>query len=251
MLTEYDALKKRTSIRSFEKKVIGSEVTEDLRTFIADLNSRSGLNFQLVHTGDAKSPAVKLSGAMFSGTVSTCALLVGPDNDIGAEMVGYFGQALVLHAVSLGLGTCWVAGTFDRGSVSPSLLDGEKLWCVIPLGYATEKVPLKQRTIRAAIKGKDRKPEAFIESDHPVSTLPGWVVSGADAVRSGPSAVNQQPVNIVYKGGLVTARIWKDNANALKFNDLGIAKYQFQVAAEAAGVRGFWNFGDGGEFIVE
>lgn len=90
-----------------------------------------------------------------------------------------------------------------------------------------------------------------MESDHPFSTLPSWIRAGAEAVLSGPSAVNQQPVNIVYRDGLVTARLWKENANALKYNDLGIAKYQFQVGAEHAGVLGFWNFGDGGEFITE
>lgn len=250
-MTEFEALQNRISVRSYEKKVIEPGLVDELRELIGDINARSGLDFRLIHTGDANKPAVKLSGAMFSGSVSTCALLIGPADAIGSEMVGYFGQSLVLHAVSLGLGTCWVGGTFDRKSVDAQLSEDQRLWDVIPLGYATPKVPLKQRTIRAAIRGKDRKLEDFIESDHPLATLPKWVQAGVEAVRLGPSAVNQQPVNIVYKDGLVTARIWRENANALKYNDFGIAKYQFQVAAEAAGVRGFWNFGDGGEFIAD
>lgn len=251
MLTEYEALLRRVSVRSFEKRVLEPPIVQELRSLTDEINSQSGLDFRLVHTGDASKAAVKLSGAMFSGSVSTCALLIGGADEISAEMVGYFGQKLVLRAVALGLGTCWVAGTFDRKSVDVELTEDRRLWSVIPLGYATAKVPLKQRTIRAAIRGKDRKLEQFIEFDHPLSTLPRWIASGVEAVKMGPSAVNQQPVNIVYKDGLVTARIWRENANILKYNDLGIAKYQFQVAAEAAGVRGFWNFGDGGEFIVD
>ena len=90
-----------------------------------------------------------------------------------------------------------------------------------------------------------------MESDYPFASLPVWVRAGVEAVKAGPSAVNQQPVNIVYKGGLLTMRLWNEKANAMKFNDLGIAKYQFQVGAENAGVRGFWNFGEDGEFIPE
>lgn len=251
MLTEYEALQKRVSVRAYEKKAVESAILEDLGSLVEEINAESGLKFRLVSTGDAGTPAVKLSGAMFSGLVSSCALLVGPADEIGSEMVGYYGQKLVLRAVSLGLGTCWVAGTFDRKSVDVELSEDERLWDVIPLGYAAGKIPLKQRTIRAAIRGKDRKLEQFLESDYPLSSLPKWVRAGVEAVKAGPSAVNQQPVNIVYKDNLVTARIWRENANALKYNDLGIAKYQFQVAAEAAGVRGFWNFGDGGEFIVD
>lgn len=250
-MTEFEALEKRISVRSYEKRLVDPKLLGELSDAVSEGNERYGLNFQLVSTGDPDKPAVKLSGAMFSGQVNAALLLVGPGDDLAAEMLGYWGESLVLRAVSLGLGTCWVAGTFDRDSVSPALREGDKLWGVIPLGYATEKVPLKQRTIRAAIRAKDRKLEQFLESDRPASSLPAWVRAGVEAVKAGPSAVNQQPVNIVYRDGLVTARLWKENANILKFNDLGIAKYQFQVGAENAGVRGFWNFGDGGEFIVD
>lgn len=251
MLTEYEALEKRVSVRAYAKRAVEPEVLRELKELIDEINASAGLHFQLVDTEGANVPAVKLSGAMFSGTVSTCALLVGPEDEIGGEMVGYFGEKLVLRAVSLGLGTCWVAGTYDKSSVNPNISEGEKLWGVIPLGFAAEKVPLKQRTIRAAIRRKDRKLEEFIESDHGLSTLPRWVMSGVEAVKAGPSAVNQQPVNIVYKDGLVTARLWKEKKNDMMYNDLGIAKYQFQVGAEHAGVLGFWNFGDGGEFIAD
>ena len=250
-MTEFEALQKRVSVRSYENRAVEPEKLAELGALIDEIDSASGLAFRLINTGDASVPAVKLSVAMFSGTVSSCALLIGGADEISSEMVGYFGEKLMLRAVSLGLGACWVAGTFDRKSVNVELHDDQRLWGVMPLGYATAKVPLKQRTIRAAIRGKDRKLEDFIESDHPVSSLPKWVMAGVEAVKAGPSAVNQQPVNIVYKDGLVTARIWKEKANSLKYNDLGIAKYQFQVAAEAAGVRGFWNFGDGGEFIAD
>lgn len=143
MLTEFEALRKRVSCRSYEKRVLEPEVVENLRELTEEINKTPGLHFQLIHTGDVKTPAVKLAGAMFAGSVSTCALLVGPKDQLGAEMVGYYGQKLMLRAEALGLGTCWVGGTYDRKSVDPELSEGQVLWDVIPLGYATEKTPLK------------------------------------------------------------------------------------------------------------
>lgn len=250
-MTEYEALEKRVSVRAYEKKPVPAEIAAELRETIEEANRAAGLHFQLVDTNVSQKPAVKLLPAMFSGEVYTCALLVGPGDGLGGEMVGYFGEKLILRAVSLGLGTCWVAGTYDRKSVSPELGEGEKLWGVIPMGFATEKTPVIQRAIRSRIRAKDRRTEDFVESDFPYSSLPAWVRAGVEAVKAGPSAVNQQPVNIVYKNGLVTMRLWKEKKNEMMYNDLGIAKYQFQVGAENAGVRGFWNFGEDGEFIAE
>lgn len=250
-MTEFEALNARISVRSYEKKPLSPKIVGELREVIDECNAAVGLRFQLVDNNAEKKPAVKLTPAMFSGEVYTCALLVGPEDEIGGEMAGYYSEKLILRAVSLGLGTCWVAGTFDRKSVAPEIGEGEKLWGVVPIGIATEKTPVIQRAIRSRIRAKDRRTEDFVESDFPYASLPAWVRAGAEAVKAGPSAVNQQPANIVYKGGLVTMRLWKEKKNDMMYNDLGIAKYQFQVAAENAGVRGFWNFGDGGEFIAD
>ena len=72
---------------------------------------------------------------------------------------------------------------------------------------------------------------------------------GAEAVSLGPSAVNQQPFNVVWRDGRVFAKLWK-NGHGLGCNDMGIAKKQFEVGAAACGVKGTWQFGDGGEFVV-
>ncbi len=251
ILSEFEALNCRKSVRAYAKVPVEDEAVEALRACIDEVNLTPGLRFGLVDNNRTKTPAVKLSPGMFSGEVYTCAVLVGPEDGLGGELVGYFSEKLLLRAVALGLGTCWVAGTYDRRSVPCELAEGEKLWGVIPMGVEAAKTPILQRTIRSRIRAKDRADEAFVESDYPFSSLPNWVREGALAVKRGPSAVNQQPVNVVYKGGLVTMRLWKEKRNQMMYNDLGIAKYQFQVAAEAAGVRGFWNFGEDGEFIAE
>ena len=105
---------------------------------------------------------------------------------------------------------------------------GAKIWDVVPIGYATARIPLKQKTIRAMIRRSDRSPTQFLESDVGYKDAPEWVRKGIEAILLGPSAVNQQCVNIGFKDGKVTARIWKDG-RGLQYNDLGIAKKQFGV----------------------
>ena len=248
--TDWEVLEKRISCRAFrEKKMIEEEKLEKLSSFIEGLNQESGLHFQL-HTSKRRGEAaIKLAPAMFSGVVYAFAALVGGDDPVSAEKVGYYGEKLVLYAERLGLGTCWVAGTYDRKSFWTEVPQGEKLWSVIPLGYAADKTPAKQKMIRTTIRRKDRDLKEFVEANQDFERLPLWVRKGAEAVGLGPSAANQQPVNIVFQEGKVFARIWK-KGNGMEFLDLGIAKLQFEVGAASCGVQGTWEFGEMGGFMI-
>ena len=245
-MTEWEAVEKRISCRAYRDEPLPEEILRQLEEKAAALREASGLRFVPVRG----KPAVKLAAAMFSGRVDFCAALIGPDDPLSAEKLGYYGQELVLYATRLGLGTCWVAGTYDRKSVDVSLAPGEKLWDVIPIGWPVEKTPKKQILIRAAIRRKSRKPESFVESETPFGDLPLWIQKGAEAISLGPSAVNQQPVNILWRDGCARAKLCR-HGHGLEYNDLGIAKKQFEVGAASCGVRGTWEFGDGGRFLLE
>lgn len=249
MQSDWEPIRKRVSCRAYQDRPLEPALIASLQNKIQELNEASGLHFQLIVSDTPGKPAVKLLAAMFSGSPNVCAALVGGEDCISGEKVGYYGEKLVLYATSLGLGTCWVAGTFDRKSVRPDIAPGEKLWDVVPIGYALETVPARQKMIRKSIRSRDRKPEEFLESDLPLAQLPMWVQKGVEAVRLGPSAVNQQPVNIRFRNGTISARIWK-KGHGLEYNDLGIAKCQFEAGAYAYGVTGHWDFGDGGVFHI-
>ena len=57
------------------------------------------------------------------------------------ELVGYYGEKLVLLAQMLGLNTCWVAMTFSKRATKGKceIRKGEKLVCVLALGYGTNQ----------------------------------------------------------------------------------------------------------------
>lgn len=246
-MTDWEAIEKRISCRAYEDKLIDEKTLTNLKINADILSKTSGLNLQLIYSSEEGKPAIQMAKSMFSGPVYAYLALVGAEDNLSAEKVGYFGESFVLYATRLGLGTCWVASTYDKNSISPVISEGEKLWSVITIGYAMEKTPLKQKMIRGAIRKSNRKIEKFLESDTSYEELPEWIQKGIKAILLGPSAVNQQPVNIVYKDGNVSAKLWKAG-NGLEYIDLGIAKKQFQAAAASAGHDGTFAWRDGGSF---
>lgn len=102
--------------------------------------------------------ALDLNGKMFSASPRNYVALVADEDALSAEKLGYYGEKLALLPTHLGLGTCWVASTYDHNTIRAEVPAGQRLWDVMPVGYAPEKVPLMQRTIRAAIRKSNKKP---------------------------------------------------------------------------------------------
>lgn len=249
MLTIQQAIDARVSCRAFDRRGLEPELLERLGEFVQDLNAASGLHFTLYTASEEKS-AIRLARSMFPYSPLTCLLLTGAQTPEAEEQTGYFGQRFVLHAARLGLGTCWVAGTYDHHSVPLQPVEGESVLSVIPVGYPMEKTPLKQQMIRSGLRRGDRSDEAFVESEVLYSQLPDWFRRCVEAVRKGPSAVNGQPVNLTWRDGEIHAKLWKTN-HRMEYLDLGIAKAQFQAAAAAQGITGRWNWGDGGQYLYQ
>ena len=75
------------------------------------------------------------------------------------EELGYEMESLVLYATSIGLGTCWLGGTFKKGQFAKAMEveEGEVLPIVLPIGYAKEKKSLIDKTMRFISKCDKRK----------------------------------------------------------------------------------------------
>lgn len=241
-----EALPKRFSCRAFDAREVEAEKLDLLRSEVERANAESGLHLQLFGPGEGR---LDLSKKMFAGEAPCYLAFVGEDTPAGKELVGYFGERVVLTATALGLGTCWVAGTFDRKTVVAEVGEGEVLHDVIPFGYAPAKQPLKQRTIRAGIRSRDRKPSSYLEGVASYDEAPAWIRAGIDAVIAGPSAVNGQPVTFTWDGTTLTATL-RTHKLKLEETDLGIAKLHFELAAAAAGQPGSWQWGDGAAYVT-
>ena len=248
-MTLTEAIEKRISCRAYTDMQLDPSVFEELSELSETLSREGEIRIVLVGPADGGAD-LKLNGRMFSGTISTYAALIGPDDDLTRGKAGFFGEKLVLHATQLGLGTCWVAGTFDRSSVTLPLAEGEVLHDVIPMGNMPSKQPFAQRTIRAGLRRRNKKPEAMFKGDGSLSSAPSWIRAGIDAVIKGPSAVNEQPVVFAWEQGVLHATLPYLKRN-IEYTDLGIAKLHFQIAAQEAGISGTWEWGNQGAFLIK
>ena len=237
----------RVSERAYADRPVEHDKIEQLRACIEAVNTAEPcLDFQLYGPLDSAGAAVGINARMFTGTFHWYAALVSDADDLALEKCGYYGQELVLLATHLGLGTCWVAGTFDREITDATIGDGQALVAIIPIGYAQEKTPFAQRAIRTNIRRRSKKPEETVEADVPYAELPSWIRSGAEAIIAGPSAVNQEPVVLTWQDGTLPARyVVKDKPREITIVDFGIAKLDFE---RLCGRPGRWDWGQGSAY---
>lgn len=231
-----EAIETRISRRRYLPTPIDEERLSKIRAEIEALNRESGLTMEYVPDAAEAFSSMRKTYGMFSG-VRAVVVMKGPERLPNlAESIGYYGERLVLALTDMGLGTCWVGGTFDRKKFAVPA--GEKMLCVIPFGVVEEQSG-KEKFIRRNVSRK-RKPASERMSGY--EDAPDWVKSAMEAVRLAPSAVNSQKPAFKYENGVVTATV--KVVISMDLIDLGIAKLHF---AEAAG--GYFELGKNGRFV--
>ena len=210
-----EAIVARHSVRQYMEKPIEAEKIEELKALIDECNREGGTHLHLV-TDEPKAFAGGMAKyGKFSG-ISNYIAVVGKK---GADtLLGYYGEKVVIRAQMLGLSTCWVGLTFSKQPDSYQVLDGEKLFCVISLGYGANQ----------GVQHKLKPIENFAEVN---GAMPEWFRQGVEAAILAPTAVNQQKFKfILHDGNRVEAKA-KFSLIGYAQLDLGIAKYHFEVGA--------------------
>jgi len=246
-----EAIEHRISCRAFTDEAIPDDTLAQIQQKIDEINGQTGLHFQLYGPRE-NGTALDLSKGMFASDPLYYAALAAQDDAISKEKLGYYGEHLVLFITQLGLETCWVAGTYDHETVRVELAEGEVLHDVIPIGYAPEKMPLKQRTIRKGLRRRDKKLSDLWQAYIPFDQAPEWVQACIEAAQKGPSAINGQPYVFTQDSADAPIRAGLSHTRSgLVYTDLGIAKCHFEIVACECGMKGSWEWGVGGAFVVE
>ena len=215
-MTLQEAIVARHSVRQYQGKPIEAEIIKRLNEEIAFCNQKGGLHIQLVLDEPQAFTGGMVKYGSFKGVHNYLAM-VGPKG--ADEAIGYYGERLVLLAQTLGLNSCWVGLSFRKQPDQYQIADGEKLHCVIALGYgATQGVQHLMRPM-----------EQFVKVN---GTMPEWFKRGMDAVLLAPTAVHQQKFEFeLVDDHTVCARARFTLVGYGKM-DLGIVKYHFEVAAD-------------------
>lgn len=206
------AINDRHSVRSYLDKPIDTELREKLESVAAECNSESGLHIQLIFDEPKAFDSFMAHYGKFSGVKNYIALIGKSGND---EKIGYYGEKLALAAQALGLNTCWVAMTYKKIKSVFNIEKGEKLYCVLSLGYgATQGVPHKAKSINDVTEN--------------VTDPPQWFIDGINAALLAPTAMNQQKFTFSLANNEVSARAGVGFYSKI---DLGIVKYHFEIGA--------------------
>lgn len=167
-----EAIRRRHAVRQYTDRPIPAEVLAELREETAACSREGGLHIQLAADEPEAFQGIMARYGKFKGVRNYLAL-VGPKGPKLDEKVGYYGERLVLKAVQLGLDSCWVALTFRRGKCRCTVAPGEKLVCVIALGYGTTH----------GVPHKSKPMEALCRVD---GEMPAWFRAGMEAALLAP-----------------------------------------------------------------
>lgn len=235
-----EEIQKRKSRRTYLQTTIESKSKETIQELINDINKKSDLSIEFIENGENAFNSIGKSYGMFKGVRSLIALK-GLKSDIHLkEKSGYYGELIILEATKLGLGTCWVGGTFDRKNSVFNIGENQELTCVIAIGNVPKEATMKEKIIYKLSHRKTKTLEEMYTSD---VTAPKWFITAMESVQKAPSAINSQKVKFDYKEGVIRAEV--PNTYTLDLIDLGIAKLHFELAS-----NGHFNLGNNEVYVV-
>ena len=257
----------RVSCRTYKQEMIPQSSISTLQTYFNDaVFPPFGTTIQLGLAAAEENDQTTLRGLGTYGFIKNPAgLIIGAVKDSPNAMVdfGFVMEYLVLQATSLGLGTCWLGGTFTKSAFSKRINKNEDE--IIPAVIACG-IPAKERVtskiIRSQIQADRRLPweKLFFENSMGNPLTPdtaGPYKNPLEMVRIGPSASNKQPWRIIKVGPKWhficqrTPGYGKTNRlmNLVRLADmqridLGIALVHFSLTANELGLSGTWIYQD-------
>lgn len=247
----FSAVKKRSSRRQYYEKIIEKRKLKHLEEFIAELNEEfSSINIRLIRKAvDDVFTGIVGNYGKISGAPAYIAFIGQKDGEHVEEKIGYAGESVILEATSMGLGTCWISGSFNSKEVHSDieLKEGEKIFAISPLGYPEDKPTLSERILKAVVSSKKRLPLEELVLNEVDPDWPNWIKNALEAARLAPSAMNRQPWRFKVEDDAITVLLKGKNVDPKKSKrmDCGIAMLHLEIGAAKEGKSGKWEYFDG------
>ncbi|MGA2545935.1 MAG: nitroreductase family protein [Rectinemataceae bacterium] len=261
-----ELIRERYSCRVFESERLQADKVGELMRFVDALGPgpRGGKpRFELIAASPEDPSALRGLGTYGFIQNPSAFLAVARPAELDLVDLGWATELVVLKATELGIGSCWLGGTFNRSRFAKAAKvgRGERLAIVVALGL--EAPGARDAAIRHVIAGKSRKAWAEIFFDgslerpiagpvelNPLALDPGWA-EVLEAFRLSPSGSNKQPWALVrgprgwelflrrrHGYGSDLARL--AGVADVRMNDMGIAMAHLALAAREKGIAGEW-----------
>jgi nitroreductase len=257
-----EVARRRFSSRAYLPEPIAAEQRGQVDSLLASIRTGplgAPVRFGLVAATEHDSEALRGLGTygFIKGARAFVVGAVGP-GEKRLEDFGYAMERVILGATALGLGTCWLGGSFTRSRFARALgtAPTETVPAVAAVGHSAPGA--EEGLVRRRVSGHRRKPwsELFFDGGFGAALTPeraGPLAGALETLRLAPSASNKQPWRVVRDGaswhfhlertpgyGPGTLAFWLLRLADLQRVDMGIAMCHFELAAREAGLQGRW-----------
>ena len=247
-------IKERYSVRTYDKKPVSDEIKEKIMSYAESLSNPFGvkINFKFIE----KSTSASGEKLGTYGFIKGADLFIGatvPKEKCAQEALGYDFEKLVLYITSLGLGTCWLGGTFNKSAFTEEMKvnENELFPIVSPVGYPASKLRLTEKVFRRSLNADNRADwnELFFFKDFSTpldKTTAGHYANPLEMLRLAPSAKNKQPWKVVFDGKafhfiqLFAHENNDGSGQEMHRIDMGIAICHFHLAAVENNLNGYF-----------
>ena len=258
-----ELIQKRYSCRTYQDQPLSPAKLSDLSNFsekCQDGRFGSSIRFQIAAAREKDISSLKNLGTYgFIKNPTGFVIGVIQNQPHSLEDFGYQMELIILRAVELGIGSCWLGGTFTKSRFSQlmGLEKGETIPSVISIGYPADQKAWLDRISRIYAGADRRLPwqELFyIDTFHqPMShSQAAQYREPLELVRLAPSASNRQPWRILKRGSLLHFYLKRTKNYPPPFFDfllgladlqridMGIAMAHFELSAQELGIKGNW-----------
>lgn len=215
------AIEQRISRRTYKKEPLTQIQVDKIKSLINEINEVSNLSLLFIEDGSAAFSSLKTTYGLFKNVYSLILMKGQIVDEHLKEKVGYYGEEVMLKLVNMGLGSCWVGGTFDKKVFT--ITENEQIICVMLVGVV-DKLTRKDRLIISKQHNKRKPISERLSID---GVVPNWIRAGMEAVQLAPSAMNKQKPHFIYKNEVLNVTVPDDYQMDLV--DLGIAKKHFEL----------------------
>ena len=255
------AIHQRVSVRSYADRSVDPALLQRLLAFAQSRGALTDVapRIELISGVEQVEQVLTFMVGSYGLVQNAPHLLVGilPEGSDRARIdLGFVLEQVVLEATRLGLGTCWITGSYDAEQAGDAveLEAGEGAAAVCALGYPAEQGYGRLHTtiVRRLAGGHKRKPLTDIvfsarwgEPWTPEEADPALVTVLKHA-RLAPSAHNGQPWRFIVDAQDLTLALVKP-----RFIDAGIIMSHVTLASAAADRPGRWKIRLGDQALAQ
>jgi len=240
-------MRQRTSWRTYNGEKLSPDERNKLQSFIESETTTlfsSSLRFKLVNrdVGEQKMGTygfIKDARHFIIGTVKT--------GGMNIEDYGYALEKIILHATYMGLGTCWLGGTYNKQGFLDHLTPSEDeiMPAITPVGKTSTNRGVFGSAVRYFGGSRNRKPwsDLFFNQDFtPLKKEDAGVYTDPlEMVRLAPSASNGQPWRVALEGDSAHFYLQaRKRYESMKRLDMGIAFCHLDLSFKEDGITGDW-----------